>query len=193
MITVWFERIKACVGWSPTDRERIARLRECLDSDLDGIIEMLGIQLAHFKGVEPLMANERFVRRLHGVLREWLTGLLDGSFDEEHIQARLRFGQRMAEADLTFEDIILVEALVRKQLAALARKRLNGRSRVLSSTLHALERALSLDLALVHGSYLQVRDAQMERALLDRFLAVTGFSRTLYENLAEAREQNSAG
>jgi hypothetical protein len=181
------------VGWSPTDRERIAKLRDCLDSDLDGIIEILGVQLAQLKGTQPLMANARFVRRLHGVLREWLTGLLDGAFDEEHLQARLRFGQRMAEADLTFEDLILLEALARKQLAELARKRLNGHSRTISSTLHTLEKALCLDLALVHGGYLQVRDAQMERAMLDRFLAVTGFSRTLYENLAERHEQNGEG
>ena len=193
MVTVGFERIKACVGWSPTDHERIARLRDCLDSDLDGVIEVLGMQLARLKGIESLMANARFVRRLHGVLREWLTGLLGGAFDEEHVQARLRFGQRMAEADLTFEDLILLETLARKQLEELARKRLNGHSRAISSTLRTLEKALCLDMALVHDGYLRVRDAQMERAMLDRFLAVTGFSRTLYENLAETREQNGEG
>lgn len=193
MATIWFDKIKACVGWSSTDRKRIARLRDCLDSDLDGIIEALGAQLAQFKGAQPLMANARFVRRLYGVLREWLAGLLDGTFDEDYAQARWRFGQRMAEADLTFEDLILLEALAREQLAELARKHLNGHSRTISSMLHTLEKALCLDLALVHSGYLQVRDAQMERELLDRFLAVTGFSRTLYENLAETRGQNSEG
>lgn len=193
MVTVWFERIKACVGWSPTDRERIVRLRDCLDSDLDAIIESLGEQLAQLKGTQPLMANARFVRRLHGVLREWLTGLLDGTFDEDYAQARCGFGQRMAEADLTFEDLILLETIARKQLAELARRRLDGHSRTISSVLHTLEKALCLDLALVHGGYLQVHDAQMERELLDRFLTITGFSRTLYENLAETREQNGEG
>lgn len=193
MVTGWFERIKACVGWSPSDYDRIARLRECLDSDLDGVIEILGMQLARLKGTESLMANARFVRRLHGVLREWLVGLLEGTFDEEYARARRGFGQQMAEADLTFEDLILLEALARKQLAELARKRLNGHSRTISSTLRTLEKALCLDLALVHDGYLRVRDAQMERMLLDRFLTVTGFSRTLYENLAETREQNGEG
>lgn len=193
MMTVWFDRIRACVGWSPTDRERIARLRDCLDSDLDVIIESLGEQLAQLKGTQPLMANARFVRRLYSILREWLTGLLDGTFDEDYAQARWRFGQRMAEADLTFEDLILLEALARERLAELARKHLDGHSRTISSTLHTLEKALCLDLALVHSGYLHVHDTQMERELLDRFLTVTGFSRTLYENLAETRGQNREG
>ena len=54
-----------------------------------------------------------------------------------------------------------------------------------------LDKALNLDLALIYSAYLAARDAEMERALLDRFLAVTGFSRTLYENLADTREWNN--
>jgi hypothetical protein len=191
--TIWFDRVKACVGWSPTDCERITRLRDYLDSDLDGIIAILGEQLAQLKGTQSLMANARFVRRLHSVLREWLTGLLNGTFDEDYIRARWEFGQRMVEADLTFEDVILLEGLARKQFAELAKKRSNGRSRALSAMLRTLEKALCLDLALVHGSYLQVHDARMEQVLLDRFLTITGFSRTLYENLAETRGRNGGG
>ncbi len=189
-MTTWFNKVKTCVDWSQTDQERITRLRDGLDSDLDEVVECLGEQLAQLKGAQSLMANTRFVRRLHGVLREWLTGLLVGTFDEEHVKGRRELGQKMVEVDLTFEDIILLERLAHKQIAELAKKRLNGHSRALSATMQTLEKALSLDLALIHSGYLQVRDAQMERAMLDRFLSVTGFSRTLYENLAETRERN---
>jgi hypothetical protein len=58
---------------------------------------------------------------------------------------------------------------------------------LLSSTMRTLDKALNLDLALIYSAYLEVRDAEMERTLLDRFLTVTGFSRTLYENLAGTR------
>jgi hypothetical protein len=54
----------------------------------------------------------------------------------------------------------------------------------------ALDKAMCLDIALIYSGYTQVRDAEIERSMLDRFLAITGFSRTLYENLAEAREWN---
>jgi len=61
------------------------------------------------------------------------------------------------------------------------------------ATINALDKALCLDMAVIYNSYLQARETQMERAMLDRFLAITGFSRTLYENLAEAREWSEIG
>jgi hypothetical protein len=162
-------------------------LRSCIDSDLAGVVEDLGKQLANFKGTQSLMSNRRFAQRLHGVLDEWLSGLLDGTFDEEYVRDREAFGRKLVDADLTFEDVILLEELTRSQLFGVARQRLSDRPQVLSSTMHTLDKAFNLDLSLIYSAYLEARDAEMERTLLDRFLTVTGFSRTLYENLAGAR------
>lgn len=193
-ITGWFEKAKTYVGWSLADRSRIARLRRCIEPDLDAVLERLGRELARFKEAQPLMANVRFVQRLHSVLREWLSGLLEGSFDQDYVVRRSLFGHRLAEIDLSFEDIILLEELTRQELFRIAAEKLGNSPQGLSSTLHALDKALNLDLALIYTSYLELRDAEMERALLERFLAVTGFSRTLYENLADARGwRRSAG
>jgi len=185
--TGWFARAKLCVGWDSADRTRIAELRNCLDSDLNGMVESLGRQLVQFKDTQSLMANARFVHRLHSVLREWLVGLLDGTFDGEYVQERWAFGRKLVEIDIKFEDVILLEGLARNQLFEFAQEKLNECPQGLSSTMRTLDKALNLDLALIYSAYLEVRDAEMERALLDRFLRVTGFSRTLYENLAEAR------
>lgn len=185
---MWFDKIKTCVGWDLVDRARIAKLRRSMDSDCTEIIEALGKQLAQFKGVQSLMTNARFVQRLHSVLREWLIGLLDGTFDEEYVKARWGFGQKLVEVDLSFEDIILLESLARRSLFELAQEELNERPQVLWATVSTLDKALCLDLILIYNGYLQAREAEVERTLLDQFLAITGFSRTLYENLAEARE-----
>jgi hypothetical protein len=83
--------------------------------------------------------------------------------------------------------------LTRKQLFELAQRQLGEHPQALSDTIITLDKALNLDLALIYSSYLQVRDAEMERTLLDRFISITGFSRTLYENLAEAREWTKEG
>lgn len=187
----WFDKVKMCVGWDMVDQARIAQLHHWLDSDITKVIEVLSEQLAQFKGTQPLMANARFVKRLHSVLREWLMGVLDGTFDGEYVKERSTFGRKLVEVDLAFEDIILLEELTRRQLFELAQRWLGERSQALSSTLRTLDKALNLDLTLIYSGYLQVRDAEMERALLDRFLAITGFSRTLYEHLAEARQWNS--
>ena len=186
----WFDRVKMCVGWNSADRERMAQLRRCMDSDFTGVIEDISEQLAKFKGTQPLMFNKRFARRLHSVLCEWLSGLLGGTFDQEYVEGRSTFGRKLVATDLAFEDIILLEELTRRRLWVLAEERLGERSDGIASTMHTLDKAFNLDMTLIYSAYLQVRDAEMERALLDRFLTVTGFSRTLYENLVGARGWN---
>jgi len=189
----WFDGVKSLVGWDLADQTRMATLRGCLDADRTVMIEALGKQLSRLKGTQPLMANVRFVQRLHGVLDEWLRGLLNGTFDGEYVRGRLAFGQKLAGIDLNFDEFILLEGLARMRLFELAQRELDGHSQELSLTLCTLDKALNLDLALIYSAYLKVRNAEMERALLDHFLAITGFSRTLYENLAEAREWSGEG
>jgi hypothetical protein len=167
----WFDRIKTYVGWDLADQARIVELRDCMDSDFPKVIQ-------------------DFVQRLHSVLREWLNGLLDGAFDSEYIEGRAVLGQKLVGTDLTFEDMILLEGLTRRQLFEFAEKRLGDHPDALSSTMHTVDKALNLDLTLIYNTYLELRDAEMKRALLNQFLTVTGFSRTLYENLAEARGGN---
>ena len=187
----WFDKVKASVEWDEVDHTQISRLRQCIDSDLHEIVEGLGKYLVQFKNTQSLLANARFVERLHSVLQEWLTGPLEGAFDEAYAQARQALVHRLIEVDVTFEDVILLEGLTRKKLLEVAQVRQNGGSEPLSDMMRALDKVLCLDLALIHNGYIQIRDAEIERSLLDRFLAVTGFSRTLYENLAEAQEWNS--
>jgi hypothetical protein len=187
-MTVWLDKIKMCVGWDTVDRDRVSKLHAFLDSDLHEMVEAIGSCVVQLKDTQSLMANARFVQRLHGVLREWLAGPLAGEFDEAYAQTRWMLVRKLMEVDLAFEDIILIEGLAREQLLKLAQARLGMGDEDLSATVQALDKALRLDMALIHGGYTQVRDAEIERATLDRFLAITGFSRSLYENLAEARE-----
>ncbi len=193
MTTRWFDRVRMYVDWDLADRARIAKLRRYIEPELDQVVENLGQQLAKFKGTHSLMANTRFVRRLHEVIREWLDGVLDGMFDDRYARERSLFGRRLVELELTFEDVIVLEELTRRQLFGLARSTLSDQPQVLSSTMHTLDKAFNLDLALIYSIYLEIRDAAMERALLDRFLTVTGFSRTLYESLADARDIERGG
>lgn len=192
MTMVWLNKVKMCVGWNAADQAQISDLQGWLDSDIQKVTEAIGEYLVRFKDVQSMLTNARFVQRLHGVLREWLTGPLSGTFDEAYVQARWALVQKLVEVGLTFEDVILMKDLARRQLSELARAQLNGNPQGLSATLDTLDKALCLDMALIYGGYTRVRDAEIERSMLDRFLAITGFSRTLYENLAEAREWNDA-
>lgn len=186
-MTAWFNVVETFVGWNEDDRARIAELRHCLNHRRADIIDTLGKQLTQIRNMQPLMSNARFVSRLYSVLGEWLNGLLNGAFDEERVQERIAFGKNLRDRDLTFEDIILLNGLVRRQLFDLAQEQPCPGSATLSSVMYTLDKSLTLDMILIYSGYRRVREAEMERALLDRFITVTGFSRTLYENLAEAQ------
>jgi hypothetical protein len=121
------------------------------------------------------------------VLRDWLAGLLAGPFEQSSLDRRVSFGRRLVESEWTFDDIILLEGLMRGQLLALAQRKLGDDPHELSATIQTMNKALCLDLMLIYSGYLRVRNDEIERSLLDRFLSITGFSRTLYDNLAEAR------
>lgn len=182
----WVEKLRSCIDWNEEDRVRLAEVRDLIDSERDEAVQDLGERLVALNGTQALMANARFIRRVHGLLDEWLTGLLDGAFDQTYVERRRALGQELADVDLTFEDVILLEGMTRERIFELARRRLDGQPHRLSSLMHTLDKALSRDLALIYEGYLDVRDAQMEQALLDRFLTITGFSPTLYDSLAEA-------
>jgi len=169
---------------------RIAELRACLNSREADVVGALGEQLAQLRDIQPLMSNARFVTRLYSVLHEWLMGLLDGSLNGERAKERRAFVRKLTDVDLTFEDVILLDGLARRQLFELVREQLSS-SDSQSAMMYTLDKALTLDLVLIYSGYCYIRDAEMERALLDRFIKVTGFSRTLYDNLAEAQGHGS--
>ncbi len=186
----WADKARLCVDWSEGDRARLAELRTWLDLQSEEIIKDLAERLFKSNGAQPLLRNARFAQRLHDVLREWLTGLVEGPYGDGHAERRRALGRKLADVDLTFEDVILLEGMTRQQLFALAQRRIGERSQEFSLTMHTLNKAMTYDRGLVYAGCLDLHDAELEHALLDRFLNVTGFSPTLYESLVEAWRWN---
>lgn len=182
----WVEQLRSCIDWNEEDRARLAEVRDLLDSRSEETVKNLGEQLAALNGTQALMTNARFTRRLHDVVTDWLMGLLSGAFDEEYVERRRTLGRELADLDLLFEHVILLEAMTRQRIFELAQKRLDTQPQKLSAVMYTLDKALRRDLVFVYEGYVDFRDAQMEQSLLDRFLAITGFSPTLYDSLAES-------
>jgi len=186
----WADKVRLSVDWREGDQARLAELRRWLDPKSEEIVEDLAERVVKFNGAEPLMSSARFVQRLHGLLTEWLTGVVEVSFDEDRAEKRRTLGRNLADVNLSFEDVILLENMARERLLALAQAELGEHSRALSSTMQTLSKAMTCDRALVYAGCLDLHDAELEQALLDRFLTITGFSPTLYESLAEAWRWN---
>lgn len=182
----WTDKARLCVDWYEEDRARLSDLRTWLGSECEEMIEDLAERLIKTNGTQHLMRNTRFTHRLHELLREWLTGLVEEPFDDGRAERRRALGQSLGDVDLTFEDLILLEGMTRQRLYALAQRRLVEQPQKLSSAMHTLNKAMTYDRGLVYAGCLDLHDEELEQTLLDRFLTVTGFSPTLYDSLAEA-------
>lgn len=188
----WADKVKSCVDWCEGDRERLAQLRAWLDAECDDIIEDLAERLVKSNGAQSMMKNARFTQRLHDVLREWLSGLFEAPFDNGGMEKRRALGKKLADVNLTFEDVILLEGMTRQRLFALAQEQFERHSLELLSMMHTLNKAMTYDRGLIYGGCLDLHDEELEHALLDRFLTITGFSPTLYESLVEAWRWNQS-
>ena len=189
----WLERARQGCGWTADDERRIDAIRQWVTPEVAEIITLLTGRLVQLKETQPLMSNTRFVKRLHEVLQEWFLGLLESPLEQASLDHKVALGRKFVEIELEFEDIILLESMAHAQLQALVRGNVEADAEEFVPTMDTLNKALCLHLALLHRGYFKVRDAVMERTMLDRFLAVTGFSRTLYENLAGSREWGGNG
>ena len=180
------DKVRLCVDWREADEARLAELRAWLDPEQEEIVEALAETLIELDGARTLNTSARFARRLRDVLHEWLTGVVVGPFDEESADRREALGRKLADAGLALEDLILLESLAQQRLFALAQQRLCEQPGKMISTMQAVSKAMTYDRALIYTGCLALHDEELEQALLDRFLSVTGFSPTLYESLAEA-------
>ena len=154
---------------------------------------VLQSQLVFFKRMQPLMLNTRFADTLHRVSCVWMDGPLLADYTESYGEHRVLTVQRLASLDLALADTILLRDLVRRELLALATKRLGGDDVAMPAMQEAIDQSISLDLMVVCDICQQLHDEEMEKALLDLFLSVTGFSRSLYEGMTVVQELGFPG
>lgn len=189
----WADRAESWIGWDEKDEKRLASLRTWMVSVEEELLDVLVERATELDGFPRPLRNDRFTARLHALLEEWLSGLLAPARDVECQEQRRNLGYQLARLDLTYQDILLLEATAHRRLVMMVNRNVDGCTDQLSPTLGALSKTLTYDRGLVYAGFAALRDNEMEQALLDRFLTITGFSRTLYEGLAEIWEQESGG
>jgi protoglobin len=184
---------KACVDWRESDKVCVRRLADWFSADSCALVDTLQSQLVYFRRMQEMMLNTRFADTLRQVLSDWMDELLLGDYTESYVEHRILTVQRLTGLDLALADIILLGDLVRRELLALARRYLRDDAVDMPAMQEAVDKAVSLDLMVVCDIYQQMHDEKMENLFLDRFLSVTGFSRSLYENLSVVQQLGSPG
>lgn len=112
----------------------------------------------------------------------WLEGLFTGPFDAGYTEAMYRVGQVHAKVDLPVEFMSGGISLIAEQLIGLIGKSYNDDPQRCLDLLAAVNAIMGFSLLIMQQSFQNSSLA----AELERFLAITGMSQTLFENLAGA-------
>jgi truncated hemoglobin YjbI len=122
------------------------------------------------------------IDQLKSTHRAWLEGLFTGPFDAAYAEAMYRVGAVHVKVGLPVEFMSGGMSLIAEQLIGLVVKDCGDDTARCRELMKALNAAMGFSLLIMQQSYQNSSLA----AELERFLAITGMSQTLFENLAGA-------
>lgn len=112
----------------------------------------------------------------------WLEGLFTGPFDASYTEAMYQVGKVHVKVELPVEFMSGGMSLIAEELVGLVGKTYADDLQKCLELLKAVNAVMGFSLLIMQQSY----QSSSLVAELDRFLAITGMSRTLFENLAGA-------
>jgi truncated hemoglobin YjbI len=116
---------------------------------------------------------------------KWLESVFSGPFDEAYVEAMYRVGDVHVRAKLPVEFMAGSMALVNTRLNELLGNIFHDDQQGLTKAVSAVNAILGFTLMVMQQSYESSRLAEE----LEKFLKITGMSRTLFDNLASAYKE----
>jgi signal transduction histidine kinase len=112
-----FEELKSLIDFSPADEANLRLLAEPLDARIDHIAEQLYNKLqAHPAARSAIRESGASETRVRSTIADWLVGLLEGPYDQEYYQRRVRVGLVHARMRLPQHFMVAAMHLVRRAL-----------------------------------------------------------------------------
>jgi hypothetical protein len=182
------EEVVTAVGWDARDVQRVTELREWLDPEMPRVAEILLAWCIQYLGGEEGAGNQRFLKRVRSAVEGWLEGMVSGPLRPGGARRRLDVLQELAELGLSVEGTVCLSAVAKAELLRLGRLRLGTDNARVWGLVGTLDKLVSLDLAVACDGYRLMHESSLQERLLGRFLAITGFSPSLYRSLESARQ-----
>lgn len=178
---------KALLHISEEECDLVRGIREQIADSVDSIVETFYEELVSFDENANLIGDAESLARLKQHLRAYILSLFDGQYDGEYVQTRLRIGlvhKRIGVSPKLYlsafmhlmhllEDRI-AEPSAEKQDDTLSHRRL-----------HALQRIMFFDLALVFDTYIQGLMDELNRSRME----VEEYAESLEEVISERTRQ----
>jgi hypothetical protein len=182
MTEIYFNELcahaKAFAGLTP-ERERLTRgLAPAVVPKLDAVTDAFYAQLQAIPRTAPYLEGRLpALRRTH---RAWLESLFTREFDVRYVEWMYHVGDAHVQARLPVEFMAGGMTLVAGELLPLVIRLAEADAAQQCAVVGAVNAALGFSLIVMQESY------QVSRLLAEqeKFLAVTGISRTLFNNLA---------
>lgn len=165
------------------DEEKIRILHAIapdVDSGLAGVTGMFYQHLLSIPRVQPFL-NGR-VHSLQASHQDWLRKLFSAQFDVEYARMVYELGGVHGEIQLPAEFMAGAMSIIQGYLIGLLRNTYAEQPELLLESLLAINSALGFSLYIMQEAY----QSSSQDNELERFLAITGMSRNLFENLAKA-------
>ncbi|MCU7918293.1 MAG: hypothetical protein KZQ95_08025 [Candidatus Thiodiazotropha sp. (ex Epidulcina cf. delphinae)] len=147
---------------------------------LEGVTERFYTILQGIDKTAPFLEGR--LEDLKKTHQAWLEGLFTGPFDATYTRAMYHVGQVHVKVDLPVEFMSGGMSLITDELIALINETYGDDPQRCPPLLRAINAITGFSLLIMQQSY----QSSSLSAELERFLAITGMSRTLFENLASA-------
>lgn len=171
---------KAFTGLSAEKEALLQAAGAAIKPGLPEVTERFYTALQSIEQTAPYIEGR--LESLKATHRSWLEGLFSGPFDAEYTQAMYRVGEVHVKVGLPVEFMSGGMSLIGDELIALVHRTFVDEISHAQELLKAINSVMGFSLLIMQQSY-QSSSLAVE---LDRFLAITGMSRTLFNNLAGA-------
>ena len=171
---------KAFTGLTPDKETLLQAAAPAIKPGLEGVTDRFYTELQRIDKTAPFIEGR--LEQLKSTHLAWLEGLFTGPYDEGYTRAMYRVGQVHVKVDLPVEFMSGGMSLIAEELITLSCRIHEAEPHHLPPLLKAINAVMGFSLLIMQQSY----QSSSLSAELDRFLAITGMSRTLFENLAGA-------
>ena len=184
MPNIDFEKLmryaRAFSKYTPEREAQLAEASAELMPRLAEVTENFYATLLSIEETRPFIEGR--LESLKGTHHQWLEGLLKGPCDVDYTKAMYRVGDVHVKVRLPVEFMAGGICLIQDSLIGVVSDLYAGDPERQRQVLEAINAALGFSLMVMQESY----QASTLAGELEKFLAITGMSRTLFNNLAEA-------
>ncbi len=171
---------KAFSGFTPEHEALLLSQGGQIKPHLGAVTEQFYATLATIEETAPFLEGR--IDSLKKTHLRWLQGLFTGPFDEDYTRVMYKVGDVHVKVKLPVEFMGGGMTLIGNELIRVSRSLYGGDPDALAAMLEAINAVLGFSLLVMQQSYQSSSLAEE----LQKFLAITGMSRSLFNNLASA-------